>query len=76
MNPVKILRGQVYHEVDRVPYVRKDGCVTEIVIWRSACAECGAPFEVRTPARFPDYMNRRCKVHRKSGVPVNRRAKA
>lgn len=75
MNQVKILRGQIYHEVDRHPYVRKrDGAETELVVWQSNCAECGAPFEFSTPAVFPAYVNRRCHKHRKRGVPVKRSA--
>jgi hypothetical protein len=61
--------GQVYR-LDRVqPHERRDGSMTSLAVWRSACADCGAPFECTEPlGKFP--LSRRCHAHRAPGRPV------
>jgi hypothetical protein len=61
--------GQVYR-LERVePYQRRDGMMTSIAVWSSACADCGAPFVFTEPlGRFPG--NRRCTAHQAPGRRV------
>lgn len=52
-------------------YTRADGTQTKIKVWSGKCVDCGAAFELRTPAgvqRFDQsksFQVRRCLDHRK-----------
>lgn len=61
---------QRYEVVGGLDHVRLDGEETRLTIWRSSCAECGAPFEFRAPATAPP-QNRRCDDHKRPGVKVD-----
>lgn len=69
-----VLRGQRYQLLDVLPRKRRDGSRTEILLWRSQCAECGQLFECTTSFK-QGQINRRCKAHSKRGIPVKRRRK-
>lgn len=63
--------GQQYR-CDRIePYQRKDGTMTTLAVWVSHCADCGDPFEYKTPrkAHKPKF-NRRCQLHKAPLKPV------
>lgn len=73
MSTTRIVSGQAYKEVGREPYLRKNGKLTELIVWRSHCAECGEPFEIRTSAKSRRFIpNRRCHLHKQPGVRVKR----
>ena len=64
-------RGQGYDLVGQVPYVRRDGRLTSLLVWSSCCADCGAPFEFKTPASGGRFQpNRRCSAHERPGQRV------
>ncbi len=64
-------RGQGYDLVGQVPYVRRDGQLTSLLVWSSCCADCGAPFEFKTPASGGRFQpNRRCSAHKRPGQRV------
>lgn len=42
--------GCLWRAVRLEPYTRKDGSETELATWRGACAVCGGPKFVKTPA--------------------------
>lgn len=63
--------GQQYLEVERFTRPRRDGSVSEIIVWQSACPECGTPFTCTTPATATTFKpNRRCQVHKRPGQRV------
>lgn len=67
---VMIIDGQRYVLVaQKLHYRQSDGEPTTILVWESSCAECGVPFETTTPLKV-NYINRRCKKHRKPGRKV------
>lgn len=45
------------------PYTRKDGKQTQVAVWESACATCGAPFEQKSPIWRPHPLAN-CPAHR------------
>ena len=61
--------GQLYAKGGTRSHVCQDGTVTELIVWRTHCAECGAMFEVMTTER-PKHLNRRCPKHVASGRKV------
>ncbi len=61
--------GQLYAKIGTRPHVRKDGTSTQLVVWRTHCAKCGAMFEVMT-IENPKYLNRRCPEHAVSSRKV------
>ncbi len=64
--------GQLYARVGIQPHVRQDGTVTELVIWRTHCADCGEVFEVTSVASSSPNLNRRCNRHKAAGRKVKR----
>lgn len=67
----RILDGQRYDKIGHEPYTRIDGSHTQLAVWQSHCAECGAPFQFRAPARKRKLIpNRRCDRHKRPGVRV------
>ncbi|MBF0294527.1 MAG: hypothetical protein HQL96_05000 [Magnetococcales bacterium] len=69
------VRGQLYAEVEQRSYVRKDGTQASLIVLRSHCSDCGAPFLVTSPwdpegGILANYLNRRCALHKASGKPV------
>lgn len=64
-------KGQTYEVVGRFLRERRDGTTAEILRWQSACADCGEPFEITTPARSSKFQpNRRCQRHKRPGHRV------
>jgi hypothetical protein len=59
--------GQRYELVRTDPYVRRDGTVVELLVWRSCCAECGAEYFARTASTARGGLVRRCRQHRSQG---------
>jgi hypothetical protein len=68
--------GQHYELVRRDPYTRRDGTLSTLAVWRSHCAQCGEPFELRTPANSSKFVpNRRCQAHKRPGVRAKPKVK-
>ena len=64
-------KGQVYYLDRTEPYTRVDGTQTRLRVWIGHCAQCGEPFECRTPARVTNFKpNRRCQKHKRPGSRV------
>ena len=63
------INGQHFTVAEHLPYVRKDGQDSVIVIWRGQCADCDDPIEERAWwGKWPDV--RRCAQHVKPGRKV------
>ena len=62
--------GQRYELVALQKHVRQDGRPTALLIWRSHCAECAAPFEATTALKTTGAINRRCPLHHMPGRAV------
>lgn len=62
--------GQRYELVALQKHVRQDGRPTALLIWRSHCADCAAPFEVTTGLKTTGAINRRCQLHHMPGRAV------
>jgi hypothetical protein len=62
--------GQKYELVNLQKHVRQDGRTTALLIWRTHCAECAAPFDVTTGLKTTGAINRRCPLHHKPGRAV------
>jgi hypothetical protein len=56
-------QGQSYELIAIEPRQRQDGRNTLVLVWRSQCIKCGAPFETTTPQRKLNYPARRCPAH-------------
>jgi hypothetical protein len=70
----KVCNGQVYVSVGEEPYERKDGTMTTLTIWRSNCAACGEPFDVKISSAASKFIaNRRCEKHKRPGLRVQSR---
>ncbi len=64
-------KGQLYTAVSSYERDRKDGSTALILTWASACATCGAPFTMTTPASSKKFEpNRRCQKHKRPGHRV------
>ncbi len=62
-------RGQAYRLIEIVPHTRRDGAQTELRVWVSHCADCGAEFVTKSPAsQKPE--GRRCDLHKSPGRKV------
>ena len=59
--------GQRFELVRTDPYVRRDGSVVDLLVWRSWCAECGDEYFVRTSSTAQGGVVRRCGQHRRQG---------
>ena len=64
--------GQLYAKVGTRPKTLRDGSITELIIWRTHCADCGAMFEATSLDYQPKYISRRCSEHLAPGRKVNR----
>lgn len=63
--------GQEYRVIDTFKRNRKDGTVATILIWQSACAQCGALFAFTAPEGASKFQpNRRCQKHKRPGQRV------
>ena len=63
--------GQRYVVIGKFDRARKDGTAATILTWQSACAQCGAPFTLTTPAASTKFApNRRCQKHKRPGQRV------
>jgi hypothetical protein len=59
--------GQRYDLRRHEPYRRRDGGLTTLLVWTSACLECGAEFICKSASyRLP--QNRRCDECKRPGV--------
>jgi len=60
--------GRVFTWLAFKPYTRKDGTDTELSVWQSHCAICGAPFTVATPkaGHTQSFYNKHCTDHKLS----------
>lgn len=67
-----MLDGQRYELIGIEPYERKNGVQSHLLEWESHCADCGQRFTIKT-GRSIKHLNRRCDLHKKSGVPVAKR---
>lgn len=69
--------GQLFEQVGVDPHTRVDGSRTQLIVWQSACMECGEAFTFRTPIAASKFQpNRRCAKHRRPGSKARRKAKA
>ena len=61
--------GQAYSFVRVDPHTCRDGRSITLDVYRTQCAKCGQPFEVKigTPAARK-WPSRRCLKHRRPGV--------
>lgn len=71
---VVMLDEQAFELIGSKPHLRKDGAETVLLIWRTACAECGDPFECPSPL-VTSGLTRRCIEHSQPGKPVGRTGK-
>lgn len=69
---VLMREGQRYLLVEKTPHTKLNGEPTTILSWESHCADCGDPFVVTSGLRGCAPV-RRCKKHRRAGVPVAKR---
>jgi len=68
---VRTYHGQRYTVADTCERERSNGTLATIIVWRSICANCGAPFAISTPARAATFKpNRRCQRHKRPGHRV------
>jgi hypothetical protein len=71
----RLHNGQWYVEVERFEHVCRNGRTTELIRWRSQCAECGSDFTFSAPANSRKFEpNRRCQKHKRPGHRVGGRA--
>lgn len=63
-----IHNGRTWTLRGREPYTRKDGSRTELLVWETACAVCGGPFQVKTPAALwrlsQGFAQVHCEAHK------------
>lgn len=72
---VLMLDGQRYVAVGSRLHRKPDGTDVPLIVWRSHCAECGAPFEACTTLKGAQ-PNRRCPEHHSPGKAVTRPGQA
>lgn len=64
-------RGQLYTVSGHSVRKRADGSDALILTRTAPCAECGAPFDITTPAASLKFEpNRRCQEHSRPGCRV------
>ena len=56
--------GQLYARIGTRPHIRQDGTVTELIVWRTHCADCGELFQTQSSTSTTPSLNRRCERHR------------
>jgi hypothetical protein len=58
--------GRIFKWLEFKPYTRKDGTGTELSIWGSTCAICGALFTVATPKAGDSkaFGRKHCDAHK------------
>lgn len=59
------LDDQAYELRGSMPHTRKDGRVTQLLVWETSCPSCGAGFEAMTGLTAKDIV-RRCSACRDS----------
>lgn len=62
-------KRQGYVSLGQAHHVTRDGRTTTLQVWRTACADCGAPFTFKTTAN-PRGLSRRCASHAAPGRRV------
>lgn len=63
--------GQNYVCIGVEPHEKRGGGRTLLARWQSNCADCGEPFEFRTPLKASRFEpNRRCTKHKRPGQRV------
>jgi hypothetical protein len=67
---VLMREGQRYELVALRKHVGQDGRSATLLVWRSHCAECAAPFEIATALKARGAINRRCPLHQMPGRAV------
>ena len=72
---VLMYEGQRYVAVGSRLHRKADGAEVPLILWRSHCATCGAPFECGTALKALN-PNRRCPAHHKPGLAVTRLGRA
>lgn len=73
LGDTRVYKGQFYTAVETLERIRRDGSTALVLRWISSCAECGAPFEITTPAASSKFEpSRRCQKHKRPGQPVKR----
>ncbi len=67
------VNGQRYRLTAVEPHTKRDGSVTELLVWQTECAQCGCAMVTRSPSnRAPD--TRRCDLHKAPGRRVRSHA--
>jgi hypothetical protein len=68
---------RIFRHVGPEPYQRRDGTPTTLSVWQTRCVQCGAPFQIKTPANARSskaFGIVHCPEHRRStartGIPV------
>lgn len=59
--------GRLFVFAGTEPYTRKDGSASVVLVWRGACAVCGAPFTVKTPQHLEGtkaFGRKHCDMHK------------
>lgn len=67
MDDRKTPDGRVFYWLANVPHERADGSATEVAIWYSRCAICGAAFSVATPTSGDSkaFGRKHCDQHKR-----------
>lgn len=66
-------RGRTWLLMGREPYIRKDGTAAELLRWRTSCAACESPVEIRTPVVYESskaFGAMHCAAHKLSRAHV------
>lgn len=63
------INGQRFDLMAVEDYTRLDGTPTNLLVWNSDCAECGAPFITKSGSKSLPGV-RRCKPHAQPGRKV------
>lgn len=78
MDDRKTSDGRTFYWLANVPYQRADGSATEVAIWHSKCAVCGAAFSITTPTNGESkaFGRKHCDDHKlPSAHPFAKRKK-
>ena len=68
---IAMVRESIFQFVGTKHYTRKDGSASALAVWRGTCRECGAAFDVDTPASLHTLMQSKalstvnCPAHRR-----------
>lgn len=67
--------GRTFHLEAVLHYTRQDGSAGALAVWRGACRQCGAPFELTTSGalhaitRSKSFGRVHCDVHKQRRKP-------